>query len=75
MRHVFTISLPAAAAQQVKTVAKRRGYASLSAYIHNLLKADEDLISETALLQAVRHSRQEYRRGKAIRARSMADLV
>ena len=38
---------------QVKTLAKKRGYSS-SSYVKYLLKADEDLISETDLLKMVR---------------------
>lgn len=36
---------------------------------------DEDLISETELLQTVRQAREEYCAGKSIKAKSLADLV
>ncbi|TSC84356.1 MAG: Uncharacterized protein G01um101413_651 [Parcubacteria group bacterium Gr01-1014_13] len=75
MRQVLSLSLPITDVRQIKTFAKKRGYSSVSSYVKYLLKADEDLISETELLKTVKHARKEYRAGKSIKAKSLADLV
>ena len=75
MRQVLSLSLPTTDVRQVKTLARKRGYSSVSSYVKYLLKADEDLISETDLLKTVRQARKEYRAGKSIKAKSLADLV
>ena len=75
MRQVISVSLPMADVRQMKSLAKKRGYNSVSSYVKYLFKADEDLISEIELLKTVRAARKEYLNGKAIQAKSMADLV
>lgn len=75
MRQVLSLSLPITAVRQIKKIAHQRGYNSVSSYIGELFKADENLISETELLKTVRAARKEYRTGKSIRAKSLADLV
>lgn len=75
MRQVLSLSLPAVDARAIKSVAKKRGFLSVSSYIKNLFLADKDLISEVELLEAARGARQEYRLGKSIKAASLADLV
>lgn len=75
MRQVLSLSLPAAEARALKILAKRRGYWSVSAYVKNLFESDKDLISETELLKTARTARREYRQGRSIKAKSMADLV
>ncbi len=75
MRQVLSLSLPATQARALKTLAKKRGFWSVSAYILNLFEADKDLISETELLKTAEAARQEYRQGQSIKAKSMADLL
>ena len=75
MRQVLSLSMPATEVRALKTLAKKRGYWSVSAYIQNLFKADNDLISETELLKTIRMARREYRQGRSIKAKSMADLL
>lgn len=75
MRQVLSLSLPAADVRQIKSLAKKRGYESISAYIKHLFKEDEDLISEKELLAAVREADKEYAAGKSVKARSIADLL
>lgn len=75
MRQVLSLSLPTTDVRQVKILAKKRGYNSVSSYVKYLLKADKDLISETELLKTIREARKEYRVGKSIKAKSLADLV
>ncbi|MSR85178.1 hypothetical protein EXS71_01940 [Candidatus Uhrbacteria bacterium] len=75
MRQVLSISLPATEVRRIRTIAKRQGHRSMSAYVHHLLKTDQDIMSDTELLKRVREARKEYRAGKAIKARSMADLL
>ena len=75
MRQVLSLSMPTADVRQIKNFAKKRGYSSVSSYVKYLLKVDEDLISETELLKMAREARKEYRAGKSIKAKSLADLV
>ncbi len=75
MRQVLSLSLPSADIRQIKNFASKRGYASVSAYIKDLFKADEDLITESELLKTAAAARREYQAGKSIRAASLADLV
>lgn len=75
MRQVLSLSLPAVDVKQIKLLTKKRGYNSVSSYIKYLFKEDNDLISEAELLRTARLSRQEYRAGKTIKAKSLADLV
>ena len=75
MRQILSLALPATEARVLKTLAKKRGYYSVSAYIQNLFEADKDLISETALLKTARKARQEYRQGRSIKAKSLTDLL
>lgn len=75
MRQVLSLSLPATDVQHMKTIAKKRGYDSVSSYVKFLFKEDENLISEVELLRSVRAARKEYRAGKSVKAKSLADLV
>ncbi len=75
MRQVLSLSLPATKARTLKTLAKKRGFWSVSAYILNLFEADKDLISETELLKTAQEARKEYQEGRSIKAKSMADLI
>ena len=75
MRQVLSLSLPATDVRQMKILVKKRGYASVSAYIQNLLAEDKNLISEKELVKMVRSAEKEYRAGKSITARSIADLL
>ncbi len=75
MRQVLSLSLPATDVRQIKKIATKRGYSSVSSYIKFLFKSDEDLISETELLKNASHARKEYRASKSIKAKSLADLV
>lgn len=75
MRQVLSLSLPATDVQHIKSLAKKRGFESLSTYVKYLFKADEDLISESDLLTAWQEARKEYRAGKSIQANSIADLI
>ncbi|HLC70064.1 MAG TPA: hypothetical protein VJH75_03400 [Patescibacteria group bacterium] len=75
MRQILSISLPSTDVKLIKKHAKNRGYDSISAYIQHLYKEDADLITEAELLKSVREARKEYRTGKTITAKSLADLV
>ncbi|MBI5798892.1 MAG: hypothetical protein HZB10_03095 [Candidatus Yonathbacteria bacterium] len=61
--------------RQIKNVAAKRGYSSVSSYVQHLFHADKDLISETELLQTAQSARREYRQGRSIKAGSIADLI
>mgnify|MGYP001618792112 CR=1 FL=1 len=75
MRQVLSLSMPATEAVQLKRIAKKRGFGSLGSYIQFLFQADRDLISESQLLRSVREARKEYREGRSIKAKSLADLL
>jgi Arc/MetJ-type ribon-helix-helix transcriptional regulator len=75
MRQALCLSLPVAAAGKIQTLAKKRGFESVSAYVRHLVAEDEELISEVALLSSAAAARREYKQGKSIKARSMADLL
>ncbi len=75
MRQVLSLSLPATDVRQIKSLAEKRGYPSVSSYVKYLFQSDKDLISETELLKSVRAARKEYRQGRSVQAKSMADLV
>jgi Arc/MetJ-type ribon-helix-helix transcriptional regulator len=61
--------------RDIKQKTKKRGFDSVSDYIKNLVVADEDLISEEELLEDIRRGEEDYKKGKVIRADSIADLV
>lgn len=75
MRKILSLSLPQQAASKIKTLSKKRGFACVSGYIKYLIESDQDLISNTELLNSVREARKEYKTGKTIKAKSIADLV
>ncbi len=75
MRQVLSLSLSATEARQIKILAKKRGYDTVSAYVKRLLQADENLISETELVKTARAARREYRAGKSLKAESLVGLL
>lgn len=75
MRQVLSLSLPEQTTKEIKKNAKQRGFDSVSGYIKYLFELDKNLISEKELLAAVRETRKEYKQGKTVKAKSLADLV
>lgn len=75
MRQVLSLSLPQQTTIEIKKSAKQRGFASVSGYIKYLFDLDQDLISETELLNSIKSARQEYKEGRAIKAKSLIDLL
>ncbi len=75
MRQVLSLSLPARTAQKIKRFSKQRGFDSVSGYVKHLIALDEDLISEKELLQSIKDARLEYKKGKTVTARSLADFL
>jgi len=75
MRKVLSISVTDVLERDIKQKTKKRGFDSVSDYIKNLVVADEDLISEEELLEDIRRGEEDYKKGKVIRADSIADLV
>ena len=59
----------------MKRVAKKRGFTSMSAFVQDLFSAEEDTISVERLMKSATSARAEYRAGKSIKARSLADLL
>lgn len=75
MRQVLSISLPGETVKEIKNRIKVRGFDSVSNYIKFLVEEDDELISEKELLQAVKEARKEYKEGKTIKAKSLAELL
>jgi len=75
MRSVINISLPEDKAKVIKNRAKKAGFASVSSYVRSLLALDEGLISSEELLEMSRQAEREYKRGKLIKAKSLASLL
>ena len=75
MRKVLSLSLPLQTTKEIKKSAKQRGFDSVSGYIKYLFELDKDLISETELLSSIKSARKEYKEGKAIKAKSLAELI
>ncbi len=75
MRDILTLSLPNKTKELIKKKAQKSGFANVSHYIQFLIQQDEEVISEAELLKSVKEAQKEYDAGKAIKAKSMADLV
>jgi Arc/MetJ-type ribon-helix-helix transcriptional regulator len=75
MRKVLSISITSVLERDIKLKTKKRGFASVSDYIKSLVVSDDDLISEEELLEDIRRGREEYKKGKVIKAKSITDLV
>jgi metal-responsive CopG/Arc/MetJ family transcriptional regulator len=75
MRQVISLSFAENIAKEVKILSKKSGYFSVSKYIQDLVEMDKEIISEQELLSSIKQSRQEYKKGKAITAKSMAELI
>ncbi len=75
MRQVLSISLPPTEIRAMKQMARKRGYPSVSGFIHALVQNETELISDTELMHTVGEARKEYRLGKSVKAKSMADLL
>jgi hypothetical protein len=57
-----------------KVDAKNRGFDSMSSYINHLLLAAKNAIAEDKLLKRSEIARNDYKRGKLIKAKSLASL-
>jgi Arc/MetJ-type ribon-helix-helix transcriptional regulator len=75
MRQILSLSLPEQTTKELKKIAKQRGFDSVSSYVKYLFYLDKDLISETELLSSIKSARKEYKEGKIIKAKSLAELV
>lgn len=76
MRTTISLSISPAEVKKTKTLARKRGFMTVSDYLRFLLSQDDaDLISETEILRRGQESEKLYRQGKLIKAKSLADLV
>lgn len=75
MRKVLSISITDTLEKEIKRKTKKRGFNSVSDYIKSLLAIDDDLISEEELLEDIRVGQEDYKKGRIIRAKSIADLI
>ena len=74
MRQVLSLSLPEQTTKEIKASSAQRGFSSVSAYVKYLFELDKNLISEKDLLSSIKEARREYKQGKTIKAKSIADL-
>jgi hypothetical protein len=75
MRRVLSISTTEKMEKKVKQNAKKNGFGNISAYVNYLFSMNDDMISEEELLEKSRRAREDYKKDKVIRAKSLADLV
>ncbi|NCS99992.1 hypothetical protein CO116_01605 [Candidatus Falkowbacteria bacterium CG_4_9_14_3_um_filter_38_19] len=76
MRQIISISLPEDIIKKLKNRIKHSGFASISEYFKYLFEADNNnTISDKELMAAIIESRKEYKKGKTIKADSLADLL
>lgn len=75
MRKTLTISLTSELEKEIREKTKKRGFDSLSSYFKYLISLDDDLISAEDLLDDVKKSIEEYKKGDSIRANSIKDLL
>ena len=76
MRSVLSVSLDSQTIQMAKEQSKRYGFDNVSKYIRSIIHSyDEDIITEDELLRDMREAEKEYREGKTIKAKSIADLL
>ena len=75
MRQVLSLSLPMQVTKEIKSLSKKKGFVSVSGYVRHLVEADHDTISDKELWKHIKQGRKEYKEGKCIVAKSMADLL
>jgi len=75
MRQVLSVSFPQHLVKEVKKIAKKRGFDSVSSYIKQLIEVDKGLIFETELLKTIKQSRQDHKAGKSLTANSISELI
>ena len=75
MRTSLSFNLSKMEAQKTRTLARARGFRTMSDYLRFLITQDDvDLISEHELVVRARSVDRLHRAGKLIRARSLKDL-
>lgn len=75
MRKVLSISTTEIMEKKVKQNAKKNGFSNISAYVNYLFSMNDDMISEEELLNDIKSAQDDYKKGKFIKAKSIADLV
>jgi len=75
MRKVLSISTTEVMEKKVKHNAKKNGFNNISAYVNYLFSMDDDMISEEELLEDIKSGQEDYKKGKVIKAKSIADLL
>lgn len=75
MRQVLSLSLPEQITKEIKSLSQKRGFASVSDYIRQLIESDKNLISVDELLIMAKEAEEEYKTGRTIKANSLADLL
>ena len=71
MRQTMTISLPTDLLRDVELGVKQGGYATKSEYIRDLVRSWK----QAKLLDELNVTREEFKKGKGIKLKSMRDLM
>ena len=74
MRSIITLSLPSKLLPELKRRVKRFGFGSVSEYIRTLLELDNELISESALVEMARQAKRDYAAGRLKKYTSLSQL-
>lgn len=74
MRKIVSVSMTEELEKSSKIDAKKWGFGSMSSYINHLLLAAKEAIIEEELLERAERARNDYKKGKLIKAKSLADL-
>lgn len=75
MRSVLSLSLDNKTILKVKKQSKRCGFNNVSQYIRKLIDTHDDIITEDELLESMKEAEKEYKEGKTIKAKSLAELL
>jgi len=75
MREILTLSLPKSTTKMIKKRVEERGFSTTSGYIKYLIAMDSELISEQDLVRDIAKARQDYKKGKVYKLKSLADLM
>ncbi len=76
MRTTLSLSVPKTEAKKARTLARARGFRTLSDYLRFLLSQDDQvLISEAELISRSKETVKLHKTNKLVKAPSLADLL
>lgn len=75
MRQIISISLPHEEVKFITQQVKKRGFSSKSDYFRHLVNLEQNMITETDLVEIAKEARAEHAGGKTKVLTSLRDLV